>query len=173
MSPPYQGRHCFWQVPVSVDSRVHTCLQDILILFIFKIWFLISVLLSFQAERGHSEQQSSMVNKAYQTLMKPLSRGMYLLELHGVTLEEGETQNDPELLMVIMEINEQLADAKDLETVQKIGQENQEILDSLIKEIAEAFKNQDIKKAKDLMITLKYYANIVDKVKEHEREAIG
>lgn len=39
---------------------------------------------------------------------------------------------DPEFLMEIMEVNEELAEADDKETVQEIGQKNQRILDNLL-----------------------------------------
>lgn len=38
----------------------------------------------------------------------PLDRGEYLLELHGITLPEDNTINDPEFLMEMMEKNEEV-----------------------------------------------------------------
>ena len=119
-------------------------------------------------EQKYSKEQSSLVNKAYQTLQKPLSRSIYLLELHGATLEEQEIQMDPEFLMEIMEINEQLEELKDIDQVRQLGDSNRTELLSLMEEVAVAFKVQDIPRAKLTIARLKYYANIDDKVKERE-----
>lgn len=40
---------------------------------------------------------------------------------------------DPEFLMEIMEVNEELADAESEDTVRAIGQRNQQILDGLLR----------------------------------------
>lgn len=55
-----------------------------------------------------SSEWSSLINKAYKTLQTPLDRGEYLLELHGITLPEDNTINDPEFLMEMMEKNEEV-----------------------------------------------------------------
>lgn len=131
------------------------------------------MLYSFQTEKDYSELQSSMVNKAYSTLLKPLSRGLYMLELHGYSLEEDEIQMDPEFLMQIMEVNEELVDAESMEQIREIGQNNTTVLNALIFETSEAFKKIDIPKAKELLTKIKYYANIDEKVKEYEMENAG
>ncbi|XP_071480795.1 uncharacterized protein [Diadema antillarum] len=75
-------------------------------------------------EQSFSALQSSAVNKAYKVLLKPLSRGMYLLELHGHSIEEGESGIDPAFLMEVMEVNEELANTEDLAAVHRIGKDN-------------------------------------------------
>ncbi|POI19497.1 hypothetical protein CIB84_016755, partial [Bambusicola thoracicus] len=79
-------------------------------------------------EQHYSEQHSSLINKAYQTLLHPLSRGLYLLELNGVEpAQETDCDADSEFLMEIMEINEKLAEPgndeilAEIETVIKGG----------------------------------------------------
>ena len=42
----------------------------------------IELFISFQREQAYSADQSSAVNKAYSTLFKPLSRGLYLVSTH-------------------------------------------------------------------------------------------
>ncbi|XP_051682614.1 iron-sulfur cluster co-chaperone protein HscB isoform X1 [Oryctolagus cuniculus] len=66
-----------------------------------------------QTEKDFSEKHSTLVNDAYKTLLAPLSRGLYLLKLHGVEIPEGtDYEMDKQFLMEIMEINEKLAEAQ-------------------------------------------------------------
>ncbi|XP_035870634.1 iron-sulfur cluster co-chaperone protein HscB isoform X4 [Phyllostomus discolor] len=66
-----------------------------------------------QTEKDFSEKHSTLVNDAYKTLLAPLSRGLYLLKLHGVEIPEGtDNKMDRQFLMEIMDINEKLAEAQ-------------------------------------------------------------
>ncbi|NXU77309.1 HSC20 protein, partial [Oreotrochilus melanogaster] len=92
-------------------------------------------------EQYYSEQHSSLVNKAYQTLLNPLSRGLYLLELNGVEpVQETDCDGDSVFLMEIMEVNEKLAESKnegvleEIEILIKVKQEE------LTKEVTAAFE---------------------------------
>lgn len=59
-------------------------------------------------EKNISEDFSSLVNKAYDTLQSPLKRALHLLCLKGEKINEDEKINDSEFLMEIMEINEEV-----------------------------------------------------------------
>uniref|UniRef100_UPI00398E493A iron-sulfur cluster co-chaperone protein HscB n=1 Tax=Pristiophorus japonicus TaxID=55135 RepID=UPI00398E493A len=72
---------------------------------------------SCPVQRRHSEQQSARLNEALAALLRPVSRGLYLLRLEG----EGETETeavaggeaeapDPAFLAAVLELNERLAD---------------------------------------------------------------
>ncbi|MBV99419.1 Iron-sulfur cluster co-chaperone protein HscB, mitochondrial, partial [Eschrichtius robustus] len=66
-----------------------------------------------QTEKDFSEKHSTLVNDAYETLLAPLSRGLYLLKLCGVEIPEGtDYEVDSQFLMEMMEINEKLAEAQ-------------------------------------------------------------
>ncbi|XP_068594521.1 iron-sulfur cluster co-chaperone protein HscB isoform X2 [Brachionichthys hirsutus] len=117
-------------------------------------------------EQEYSEIQSALVNKAYKTLLKPLSRGLYMLELKGMSIEEGtDSGADSEFLMELMAINEVLDDAKTPEEADKIGRDTKRKLADLTKEIDTALL-RDLQAAKALLAQMKYYANIEEKVKE-------
>ena len=120
----------------------------------------------FQEEKEISESQSAMVNKAYSTLQKPLTRGLYLLELYGEPLKENEVHVESDFLMEIMDINEKLASANSVQVIKSIGEENRVVLQDLIEELAKAFKSKNILTAKEILARLKYFTNIDDKVKE-------
>ncbi|XP_027811863.2 iron-sulfur cluster co-chaperone protein HscB isoform X2 [Marmota flaviventris] len=66
-----------------------------------------------QTEKDFSEKHSTLVNDAYKTLLAPLSRGLYLLKLHGIEIPKGtDYEMDSQFLMEVMEINEKLAEAQ-------------------------------------------------------------
>ncbi|XP_007946181.2 iron-sulfur cluster co-chaperone protein HscB [Orycteropus afer afer] len=74
-----------------------------------------------QTEKDFSEKHSTLVNDAYKTLLAPLSRGLYLLKLHGIEIPEGtDYEMDKQFLMEIMEINEKLAEAQSEAAMNKI-----------------------------------------------------
>lgn len=60
-------------------------------------------------EQRLAVQYSALVNAAYATLRKPLSRALYLMELAGMTREDLASQQiDGSFLMVQMELREKL-----------------------------------------------------------------
>ncbi|KAK8393824.1 hypothetical protein O3P69_006860 [Scylla paramamosain] len=123
-----------------------------------------------EREQQFAHDHSSAVNKAYRCLLHPVDRALYFLDLAGQPLEEGKIDLDSEFLMAIMEVNEELAEATDKETVQSIGRRNTEILNGLLSEADAAFSCNDIEKARKIVAKIKYYNNIYEKVKSFERE---
>lgn len=118
-------------------------------------------------EQQYSESHSALVNKAYQTLLKPLSRGLYMLELEGLHTEEGtDSGADPGFLMELMEINEALDEAQTPEEASQIGRDIKGKLAILTEEIDAALVKGELQAAKALLAQMKYYANIGEKVKE-------
>lgn len=64
-------------------------------------------------ERLHSMQLATEVNEAYRTLKNPTARARYLLQLHGMEVnEESNTVMPAEFLMLQMEWRESIEDAK-------------------------------------------------------------
>ena len=62
-------------------------------------------------ERRISMQQTSWVNKAFQTLRDPIERAVYLLQLKDIDVKlENETTMDAAFLMQQMELREALED---------------------------------------------------------------
>ncbi|CAG8788550.1 7616_t:CDS:2, partial [Acaulospora morrowiae] len=64
-----------------------------------------------QQEYTYAQQQSSLINKAYQVLKDPLSRAQYMLQLNGIAITESESLEDPKLLMEILDTRERLEEA--------------------------------------------------------------
>ncbi|KAL3867341.1 hypothetical protein ACJMK2_044551 [Sinanodonta woodiana] len=118
-------------------------------------------------------EQSSFINKAYFTLLKPFSRGLYLLEILGEKIDEETAYVDQDFLLHIMEINEELSEATDKKQVEKIEEENSVELKKCVDELSETFNKGDIQQAKATLIRLKYFENIDDKVKAFYRRSMG
>ncbi|TSU24203.1 Iron-sulfur cluster co-chaperone protein HscB, mitochondrial [Bagarius yarrelli] len=122
-----------------------------------------------QTEQRYSEEQSALINKAYRTLQKPLTRSVYLLR--GVELDEGtDSTVDPALLVKIMEVNEKLAETQCLNEVNAVGQEVQVTLKDLTERMNTALDKGDLESAREILIRMKYFANLEEKVKEKLRE---
>lgn len=67
---------------------------------------------------------SSIVNKAYSTLLNPFARAEYILELNNIEIGESDNVDDPELIMEIMEAREGLDSAESQDEVERIRAEN-------------------------------------------------
>ncbi|XP_045881784.1 iron-sulfur cluster co-chaperone protein HscB isoform X1 [Meles meles] len=100
-----------------------------------------------QTEKDFSEKHSTLVNDAYKTLLAPLSRGLYLLKLHGVEIPEGtDYEMDRQFLMEIMEMNEKLAEAqseaamKEIESIVRAKQK--ELTDNVSRAFEQGIKNR-------------------------------
>ncbi|XP_061837781.1 iron-sulfur cluster co-chaperone protein HscB isoform X1 [Nerophis lumbriciformis] len=118
-------------------------------------------------EQEYSQHQSALVNKAYKTLLKPLSRGLYMLELEGMRIDEGtDSGADADLLMELMEINEALAEARTAEEADKISRDTKGKLSVLTEKIDAALRAGELHAAKALLVQMKYFSNIEDKVKD-------
>ncbi|XP_062617604.1 iron-sulfur cluster co-chaperone protein HscB-like [Saccostrea cucullata] len=120
--------------------------------------------LKSEKEKQIAEEQSSYVNKAYFTLLKPLPRALYLLERRGVPIEEDNTSVDQGFLMEVMEINEEIMDADTPDSLQPIQMSNDANMKKCVMEISKAFSDNDNQRAKDWTVKLKYFNNINDKI---------
>ena len=122
-----------------------------------------------QKEREFSAAHSALVNRAYVTLLRPLTRGLYLLRVGEEELEQvlHGIAGEQEFLAHILELNEQLLEAEhSLAALQRLQADSQRELDALQRRISQAFKRGDTTEAKRLLYELKYYANIDDKIRE-------
>ncbi|TPX63557.1 hypothetical protein SpCBS45565_g06527 [Spizellomyces sp. 'palustris'] len=113
-----------------------------------------------QTEKLCAEQQSSFINKAYQVLRDPLQRAKYLLELNGVSIEEGESMNDPALLMEVLDARERLEEAHAQSDIEEIRRENEKRMKETIDQLLQAFRDRDLDAAKRFAIQLQYWVNI-------------
>uniref|UniRef100_A0AC35UDC7 J domain-containing protein n=1 Tax=Rhabditophanes sp. KR3021 TaxID=114890 RepID=A0AC35UDC7_9BILA len=105
-------------------------------------------------EKYFSDKHSALLNDAFKTLNDPLTRGEYMLGTHNI--KEDDTNNDPMLLMEMMELNEEIDCIKDEKELFTKKDELLKIKEDLVVEIEAAFKAGNIQAAKVLLIKLKF-----------------
>ncbi|KAM8960704.1 iron-sulfur cluster co-chaperone protein HscB [Pelodytes ibericus] len=120
-----------------------------------------------QVEQDLSKKQSSLVSEAYNTLLSPLQRGIYLLSLYGILFEEGmDSGVDPQFLLEILDISEQLSERDTSTEIEDIGNFVQDMYDTLTDDVRNAFQEGDLHGAKLLLAKMKYFSTIQEQVKK-------
>ncbi|KAK7203085.1 DnaJ domain protein [Myxozyma melibiosi] len=124
-----------------------------------------------EAEKESSDKISSEINKAYSTLSSVLHRATYLLELHGLTLAEdaGRTMpQDPELLMEVYDVLEDIEECETDDEVERIQEQVTEKIADAEKRVEQVFDTNDLENAQQAVTVLRYWVNIKDSLKEWE-----
>ncbi|CAD6886440.1 unnamed protein product [Tilletia controversa] len=116
-----------------------------------------------EEEQAEAAQQSTVVNRAYETLFNPLLRAQHLLERHGITSsDEAEGLDDPDLLLQVMEFRERLEEASSESEAAEVRADNREHLEHTLTALGNAFgaSPPDLEQARKLTIELRYWLNI-------------
>ncbi|KAI9034561.1 hypothetical protein DFJ74DRAFT_649871 [Hyaloraphidium curvatum] len=115
-------------------------------------------------ERRYAEDMSALANKAYQTLRDPELRALYILERHGLPIEEQDSEAGsgapPDLLMSVLETMEELQDATDQAVVDRIRDENQARIGETTTRMEDAFARSDWEDFRRGAIELRFWNNI-------------
>jgi molecular chaperone HscB len=110
------------------------------------------------AERVAALSRSRALNDAYQTLKKPVQRAEYLLARAGVTIGDNE-RLEPAFLMEILELREELADArvnKRTAEIEKLCGEMKKRRKAAIDSLASLFASNDLAAIKEQLMLLRY-----------------
>jgi molecular chaperone HscB len=109
-------------------------------------------------EKALSQQQAASLNEAFETLKNPVSRAEYMMRMNGVEPEggEGQTVNDPALLMEAMEMREALDDAGDRAAIDTIIRDVRKMARDCEKEVATAINGGAYDAARKLTTRLRY-----------------
>jgi molecular chaperone HscB len=78
---------------------------------------------NIQKQLELAETLSSQVNTAFRTLVDPMSRVTYLLELNGNPLREQDEMLDEEFLLEMYELRERLYEAESPDESEKVMEE--------------------------------------------------
>ena len=116
-----------------------------------------------------SELWSAAVNQGYKILQKPLTRALYLLELADHPLTEESITLEPDFLMEIMTLNEEVADADENE-VRILEEKIKDALAEFIVTVDILLTNDEYGRAREEVARMKYYSNVLDKIYEKQAE---
>ena len=117
---------------------------------------------SGDAEQADVLDKSSQVNKAFNVLRNPDETIKYVLQLKGLLEEEEKYQLPPSFLMEMLELNEQLADARlenDTSAIENIQLEINDIQQKLyepVQAIVEYYQ-EGVTTEKELLQVKAYY----------------
>jgi molecular chaperone HscB len=130
--------------------------------------------------RRLSAQKTAIVNDAYRVLKDDMRRAEALLAAHGGREVQADQAADPEFLMQMLELREQLGEARDAEdrarvktlTAEVTGMESaaRTALRAAFDALDRAPDPAQLAKAADLVSRLKYFRRFIDEVRHHAEE---
>jgi molecular chaperone HscB len=128
-------------------------------------------------QRVAALQQSMTLNQAYKTLRKPMSRAEYMLEAAGVNIGANEAV-DPALLMEVLELREELADAKHAKNtslLRKLGEQMEDRQDAAFGRVAVLFAKLEagrddalLADIKTELVVLRYINRYLDEIDDED-----
>ena len=130
---------------------------------------------SGEAEQSEALERSSEVNRAYKVFQNVDDTIKYVLQLKSLIHEEEKYELDPEFLMEVLEINEELMDLEtepNPEKLEKCELKTKELLTQIYKDVAPIVENyqegvtteKELLQVKGYYYKKKYLQRILDKV---------
>lgn len=124
-------------------------------------------------EQNNSADWSALINRAYKTLSAPIERGQYLLKLQGEQMPQDNSALNKEFLMEMMELNEEVADAKSSEDLQRLNEDIVQQLNVAVKELSISFESKALSEAKSLLVKMKYLQSVQKSIKNKLQKMMG
>ncbi|KAI2606555.1 Co-chaperone Hsc20 [Hypoxylon sp. NC1633] len=118
-----------------------------------------------------AEAASAHINEAYRTLLAPLARAQYLLQLRGLDVAADETARveDPDLLMLVLETREAIEEAASEDELEPLRLLNEDRIRESEGRLADAFGRDDVKGACREVTRLRYWVNVRESIQNWER----
>ncbi|KAM3512341.1 hypothetical protein MY11210_003980 [Beauveria gryllotalpidicola] len=133
------------------------------------------------AAKSAAETRSALINEAYRTLANPLLRAQHLLALRGVDVAgderlkmdaaaaEEEEEGGGNLLMVVLEAREGIEEARTEADLDGLRTENEARIREGEERLEEAFREDDVEKAKREAVKMRYWVNIKESLDNWEQ----
>lgn len=120
-----------------------------------------------------AQNTSAYLNTAYRTLGDPLLRAQYLLRMRGVEVEdEAGSVEDPVLLGEVMEAMEEVEEIEENDQGggkwERAWGVNERRIQEEVSGLEEAFRRDDLEKAKVGCVRLKYWGNVKKRLEDAE-----
>ena len=120
-----------------------------------------------EQERHSFLEKSMKLNKAEKILKDDYLRAEYMLKLAGVEFNDRVLKDVlvAAELEEIMEMHESVDASEDIEYLKKIAENKSQEKDKMVLELSSAFEVNNLAKALDLTLRLKYLTNLVKNIK--------
>ncbi|GAB4168816.1 MAG: Fe-S protein assembly co-chaperone HscB [Rickettsiaceae bacterium] len=120
-----------------------------------------------ELEKKNRLEKAMLINEAYKVLSDDYKRAEYLLSIKGVELNDRilNSRLSTEELEVILEQHEIIAEMEALPDLKATEQSKLKEKSLLLQELGQAFRANNLAKALDLTIRLKYLTNLVGNIK--------
>ena len=115
-------------------------------------------------DQTQDQINSILINQAYQILKNPIKRAIYLLQLNGINIDSEECLTKPstETLMLIMEIREEIFEAKNAQNpIDDIRKRIKKMINDEIPQIANSLAEEQYEEAAQKLIKVKYLDKII------------
>ena len=127
------------------------------------------------ASQAETLERSADVNKAYKVFQNPDDTIKYVLQIKNLIHDEEKYELDPEFLMEVMDINEELMDLEsgaDKEALERCVEKTKELLNQIYNDVAPIVENyqegitteKELLQVKSYYYKKKYLQRILDKI---------
>jgi molecular chaperone HscB len=128
-------------------------------------------------QQGEVLQKSADVNKAFKVFQNPDDTIKYVLQLKNLVYDEEKYELDPEFLMEVMEINEELMELEtgaDQEALDRCLEKTKKLLTQIYDDVAPIVENyqegttteKELLQVKSYYYKKKYLQRILDKINQ-------
>ncbi|MCW8934177.1 MAG: Fe-S protein assembly co-chaperone HscB [Gammaproteobacteria bacterium] len=126
---------------------------------------------SSDADKRLAMQKTSLINEAFETLKKPVSRLQYMLTLKGVDMNgETDTSMDGAFLMEQMELRESISEvrnqAEPLDVLATMLADLKSKAKNLTIEFSESYELDDLEKSREIVRKLQFISKAEKEVNE-------